>query len=1058
MSQTKRLGQLNAAESWLNNYRYLVNADFKAYDFESLRTALLNHVQTNYPEDFNDFINSSEYVALIDMMSFIGQNLAFRSDLNLRETFLETAEVRGNVLSIARQLGYKPYRNTGASSFLRISAVNTTQNIYDSKGTNISGRTIVWGDPLNVDFNEQITLILNEAFNKSNPVGRPISSITESGVVRQLYQIAQPDSRTMVETFTLPARNNTNYSCELVPINIDLDSQLAIESVPNPYSYLTALFNNDGTGYSNASNGWFFMFKQGTLKFEDYVLDTSVENRVIDLTGENINDSDVWVQSIDATGRILYNWEQVPSTMGKNIVFNATDKDTRKIYEVITRENDSVSLKFGDGMFADIPTGNIRIWYRESANENTTFNPIDVAGLQVAIRYVDSTGTEQDLLCTLQLAAPTSSTASESLEQIKTRASRSAASQERMITASDYNTYPEGKVGGIDKIKAVNRSHAGQSIYAVTQDPTGTYRPVITFADDAFIYVTETTSESTISSMLSDIEVFSEIENLLTNSDLHQLYYKKFNEIIPTSITKWVTVEARNSATNGYFTNIDNVGPPLRIGRGTPDLKYRTIKKNSLIKLRDESGAIKWARILDVYREGFGLVDNSGTNTGRRANGQGAVFLNNLITNSDVLAWIPSLRSVFVPTEQTEITRELEAKRSFGLRYDHEFDRWRIIRQDNVDSSSAYSVLNSGDKTNQALDASWLVKADFNSNTQTWTTTLRKDQTVLGSADQITFHNQRFGKAVDFTTRRVIKDAVKFLKQNEDMAKEYKLDIADYFKLDDGRYDPKRVLVLMPGLSENLVPDDPTVISSILSNNTIMLEKAEFSDAPGQYTLTPTVTYLPTTVGPLSGRSGLKIQHDHVPLRDNRVDPSTTNIIDMFVLTTEYNSAFRSWIASGARDGFAPRPPTSYNLEQVMTAIMDYKSVSDSIIFHPVKYKVIFGKGSDIKNKVVIRVTKSEGTRISDSEISSRVIESINEYFNVTNWDFGETFFFTDMASWVHKQLGGIISSIALVPRQRGRTSTDLFQIRCEDNELLISSATVKDVEIITSSMSITSI
>jgi hypothetical protein len=1058
MSQTKRLGQLNAAESWLNNYRYLVNADFKAYDFESLRTALLNHVQTNYPEDFNDFINSSEYVALIDMMAFIGQNLAFRSDLNLRETFLETAEVRGNVLSIARQLGYKPYRNSGASSFLRISALSTTQNIYDSKGTNISGRTIVWGDPLNADFNEQITLILNETFSKSNPVGRPISSITESGVVRQLYQVAQPTSRTMVETFTLSARNNTNYSCELVPINIDLDSQLAIESTPNPYSYLTALFNNDGTGYSNTSNGWFFMFKQGTLKFEDYVLDTSVENRVIDLAGENINDSDVWVQSIDATGRILYNWEQVPSTVGKNIAFNATDKDTRKIYEVITRENDSVSLKFGDGTFADIPMGNIRVWYRESANENTTFNPVDVSGLQIAIRYVDSTDTEQDLLCTLQLAAPTSSTASESLEQIKSRASRSAASQERMITASDYNTYPEGKVGGIDKIKAVNRSHAGQSIYSVTQDPTGTYRPVITFADDAFVYVTETTSETSISSMLSDIEVFSSIENLLTNSDLHQLYYKKFKEIVPIAITKWVTVEARNQATNGYFTTIDNVGPPLRIGRGTPDLKYRTIKKNSLIKLKEEGGTIKWARLLDVYREGFGLVDNDGNNTGRRANGQGAVFLNNLITNSDVVAWIPSLRSVFLPTEQTEILRELEAKRSFGLRYDHEFDRWRIVRQDNVDTVSTYSTLYSGDKTNQARDASWLVRAEFSANTETWTTTMRKDQTVLGSANQITFHNQRFGKSVDFTTRRVIKDAVKFLKQNEGIAKEYKLDITDYFKLDDGRYDPKRVLVLMPGLSENLVPDDPTVIDSLLAANTILLEKVEFSDSPGQYTLTPTVTYLPTTIGPLSGRSGLKIQHDHVPLRDNRVDPTTTNIIDMFVLTTEYNSAFRSWVASGARDGFAPRPPTSYNLEQLMTVIMDYKSVSDSIIFHPVKYKVIFGKGSDIRNKVVIRVTKSEGTRISDSEISSRVIQSIDEYFNVTNWDFGESFFFTDMASWVHKQLGGIISSIALVPRQRGLTATDLFQIRCEDNELLISSATVKDVEIITSSMSITSI
>lgn len=1058
MSQTKRLGQLNAAESWLNNYRYLVNADFKAYDFESLRTALLNHVQTNYPEDFNDFINSSEYVALIDMMSFIGQNLAFRSDLNLRETFLETAEVRGNVLSIARQLGYKPYRNTGATSFLRISAVNSTQNIYDSKGTNIAGRTIVWGDPLNTDFNEQITLILNEAFSKANPVGRPISSITDNGVVRQLYQIAQPENRTMVETFTLSARNNSNYSCELVPVNIDLDSQLAIESVPNPYSYLTALFNNDGTGYSNTSNGWFFMFKQGTLKFEDYVLDTSVENRVIDISGENINESDVWVQSIDATGRILYNWEQVPSTASKNIVFNAVDKDTRKIYEVITRENDSISLKFGDGVFADIPTGNVRVWYRESANENITFNPIDVAGLQVAIRYVDSTNTEQDLICTLQLAEPVSSTESESLERIKNRASRSAASQDRMITAADYNTYPEGKVGGIDKIKAVNRTHAGQSVYAVAQDPTGTYRPIITFADDAFLYVSETTSENTISQMLSDAEIISAVENLLTNSNLHQLYYKKFSPIVPSSVTKWVTVEARNAATNGYLTLSDNVGPPVRIGRGTPDIKYRTLKKNSLLKLRDESGNIKWARMLDVYREGFGLVDNSGNNTGLRANGQGAVFLNNLINNSEVLAWIPSLRIVFSPVESAEITNELAAKRSFGLRYDQEYDRWRLIRQDNVSIDSLFSTANAGNKTNSALDASWLIRLSYNSNTATWTTTLRKDQTVLGSENQITFHNQRFGKAVDTTTRRVIKDTVKFLKQNENMAKEFKLDIADYFKLDDGRYDPKRVMVLMPGLSDNLVPNDPTIIESILANNTVMLDKVEFSDAVGQYTLTPTTTFTTSTIGPVSGRSQLKIQHDHVPLRDNRVDATTSNIIDMFVLTSEYNLSFRSWISSGARDGYAPLPFTSYQLEQVMAAIMDYKSVSDSIIFHPVKYKVIFGTGSDIRNKVVIRVTKSEGTRISDSEISSRVIESINSYFNVDNWDFGETFFFTDMASWVHKQLGGIISSIALIPKQRSLTASDLFQIRCEDNELLISSATVKDVEVITSSMSITSI
>jgi hypothetical protein len=261
----------------------------------------------------------------------------------------------------------------------------------------------------------------------------------------------------------------------------------------------------------------------------------------------------------------------------------------------------------------------------------------------------------------------------------------------------------------------------------------------------------------------------------------------------------------------------------------------------------------------------------------------------------------------------------------------------------------------------------------------------------------------------------------------------------------------------MKGLASDLVPNDPSVIKSIIDNNTVMLERIPFADSIGQFTIAPSLA-TSNTLGPVTGRSNLKIQHNHVPLRDNRVDPTTTNIIDMFVLTSEYNNAYRTWVANGAKNTNVPMALTSYGIEQLMADIIAYKSVSDSIVFHPVTYKVIFGNGSDLRNKVTIRVTKADGTRVSDAEIRSRVIESINSYFEVANWDFGETFFFTDMAAWVHKQLGGVISSIALIPKQRNLTSNDLFQIRCEDNELLISSATVKDVEIITSSMSITSV
>ena len=51
---------------------------------------MINYLRTNYPEDFNDYIESSEYLALIDLIAFLGQNIAFRVDLNARENYLRT--------------------------------------------------------------------------------------------------------------------------------------------------------------------------------------------------------------------------------------------------------------------------------------------------------------------------------------------------------------------------------------------------------------------------------------------------------------------------------------------------------------------------------------------------------------------------------------------------------------------------------------------------------------------------------------------------------------------------------------------------------------------------------------------------------------------------------------------------------------------------------------------------------------------------------------------------------------------------------------------------------
>ena len=72
---------------------------------------MINYLRTNYPEDFNDYIDTSEYLALIDMIAFLGQNISYRVDLNARENFL-AIDLRGqfNVVKINYVRVLRPFK------------------------------------------------------------------------------------------------------------------------------------------------------------------------------------------------------------------------------------------------------------------------------------------------------------------------------------------------------------------------------------------------------------------------------------------------------------------------------------------------------------------------------------------------------------------------------------------------------------------------------------------------------------------------------------------------------------------------------------------------------------------------------------------------------------------------------------------------------------------------------------------------------------------------------------------------------------------------------------
>jgi len=188
MTTTSRQNNLILNQDWTRIYQTFRNADFRSYDFENLRRVIITYLRENYPEDFNDYIESSEYMALIDAVAFLGQSLAFRIDLASRENFIELAETKESVLRIARMLSYNAKRTVAANGLLKFTTISTTDTIIDSNGKNLAQQLITWNDPTNPNWLEQFLTVLNSAMADNTEFGRSQGSATIQGIPTEQYR------------------------------------------------------------------------------------------------------------------------------------------------------------------------------------------------------------------------------------------------------------------------------------------------------------------------------------------------------------------------------------------------------------------------------------------------------------------------------------------------------------------------------------------------------------------------------------------------------------------------------------------------------------------------------------------------------------------------------------------------------------------------------------------------------------------------------------------------------------------------------------------------------
>ena len=85
-------------------------------DFTSFKDNLIEFTKQYFPNEYNDFNESSPGMMFIEMASYVGDVLSYYIDNQFKESLLAFAEEKKTIYNMSQALGYKPKLSTAAST------------------------------------------------------------------------------------------------------------------------------------------------------------------------------------------------------------------------------------------------------------------------------------------------------------------------------------------------------------------------------------------------------------------------------------------------------------------------------------------------------------------------------------------------------------------------------------------------------------------------------------------------------------------------------------------------------------------------------------------------------------------------------------------------------------------------------------------------------------------------------------------------------------------------------------------------------------------------------
>jgi len=123
--------------------------------------------------------------------------------------------------------------------------------------------------------------------------------------------------------------------------------------------------------------------------------------------------------------------------------------------------------------------------------------------------------------------------------------------------------------------------------------------------------------------------------------------------------------------------------------------------------------------------------------------------------------------------------------------------------------------------------------------------------------------------------------------------------------------------------------------------------------------------------------------------------------------------------------------------------------LSDEVIFHSAKYQILFGVKAKPELQARFKIVKNSDLSLNNNDVKSRIIQHIETYFALDNWDFGDVFYFSELSAYVMKQMAPDIVAFVIVPIDNSKGFGSFYEVRSEVDEIFINGATVDDIEII---------